>query len=500
LIDAQVMLFTSNSELGRMVEARKAVEVVTRLANDLRQPAQLWLGVAPRALLALMEGDFALAEELVQRETDSRLQTTSARDDESAGRMHRFLLRREQGRLAEEETTVRASVDDFPWYPLHRAALACLLLDLDRDAEARAVFEDLAQDEFRAFYHDNEWLLGISLASEACALLGDGPAAQVLYDQLGPFAGRHAIGHAEGSVGAVDRYLGLLAETLGRLDDAVQHLTAAIEINEGWGARPWAAHCRHDLAQVLVRRDSQGDRDRAAQLDRAALSTATAIGMVLAQQIRTGAGEPVSAAASQLPLSSQDWAFRLEGEYWVIGGERLIRLRDGKGLQYLAKLLGYPGREFHALDLAAGSKAVTGSARTTAEAAAVGLRPEGSSGPDIGIDEAARAAYRARLRELEADVDEAESFNDSERAARAREEMEALEAELSAAYGLGGRARPAITAAERARQSVTKAIRDALARITQQDQVLGAHFARSVRTGLYCVYDPDPAAGVRWTL
>ncbi len=57
---------------------------------------------------------------------------TPASDDVSAARMHRFLLRREQGRLSEEEGTVRASVEDFPWYPLHRAALTCLLLDLGR--------------------------------------------------------------------------------------------------------------------------------------------------------------------------------------------------------------------------------------------------------------------------------------------------------------------------------------------------------------------------------
>ena len=121
----------------------------------------------------------------------------------------------------------------------------------------------VAQDRFRAFYRDSEWLLGICLASEACWLLGDATAAAALYEQLDPFAGRHAIGHAEGSIGAVDRYLGLLAATLGRLDAAEQHLATAIRINEGMGAKPWAAHSRHDLADVLRRRDGPGDRARA---------------------------------------------------------------------------------------------------------------------------------------------------------------------------------------------------------------------------------------------
>ena len=140
----------------------------------------------------------------------------------------------------------------------------------------------LPADGFRALYRDNEWLLGMSLVSEACALLDDASGAAPLYEQLAPFAGRHAIGHAEGSVGAVDRYLGLLAATLGDLDDAVRHLTAAIEINERMGARPWTAHSQHDLAEVLLRRNAPEDRQRAADLERAAMAMARSLGMALA--------------------------------------------------------------------------------------------------------------------------------------------------------------------------------------------------------------------------
>ena len=285
IADAHLMLFMSLSELGRIAEARRESDALSRVVEELRQPAQLWLAPVNRAELALLEGEFALAEELIAWEMASRHRVTPGLDDVSAARMHRFLLRREQGRIAEEEATVRASVDDFPWYPLHRAALACLLLDVGREAEARVVLADLAERDFKALYRDNEWLLGMSLASEACARLGDASAASTLYEQLAPFAGRHAIGHAEGSVGAVDRYLGLLAATLGRLDDAERHLTAAIQFNERMGARPWTAHSQHDLAQVLLRRDAPGDRDRAEQLDVAAGATAEMLGMVLAHQI-----------------------------------------------------------------------------------------------------------------------------------------------------------------------------------------------------------------------
>src|ERR1700719_4342749 len=47
--------------------------------------------------------------------------------------------------------------------------------------------------------------------------------------------------------------------------------------------------------------------------------------------------------------------FRKEGEYWTVGrGGNTFRLKDTKGLGYLAHLLRHPAAEFHVLDLAGG--------------------------------------------------------------------------------------------------------------------------------------------------
>jgi hypothetical protein len=44
--------------------------------------------------------------------------------------------------------------------------------------------------------------------------------------------------------------------------------------------------------------------------------------------------------------------FRREGEYWTVEYQNtVLRLRDAKGLQYLAHLLQHPGLQFAALDL-----------------------------------------------------------------------------------------------------------------------------------------------------
>ena len=489
LIDAQMMLWLSHTELADMTAARRESNEMRRLVVDLRQPGHLWLGISPRALMALMEGDFAAAEQLIGEETDPESHFTLARDNISAARFHRFLLQRERGQLAGEELEVRSSVDEFPWYPLHRSALACLLVELGRTGEARGVLQELARDDFAALYPDNEWLLGTSLAAEAVARLNEAELAQVLYLQLQPLAGRHAIGHAEGSIGAVDRYLGLLAACLDRLDDAARHLEDAVHINERMGARPWTAHSRFDLATVLSRRDAPGDRPRAADLNALALAAARELGMPVLES-------RILAAESGAPSSASDGAtgtFRHEGDFWTIAFEGDgFRIKDSKGIAYLARLLVRPGQEFHALDLA-GSRAANPAPSALGE-----LRVGTEDGAGPMLDEAAKAAYRARVEELRSEIAQGEEWNDTERAAQARAELEALTSELAAAVGLGGRDRQSASATERARVSVTRAIRSAIDRVSAESPALGNHLEATIRTGTYCSYTPDPRAPITW--
>ncbi len=97
-------------------------------------------------------------------------------------------------------------------------------------------------------------------------------------------------------------------------------------------------------------------------------------------------------------------------------------------------------------------------------------------------------------------MDEARALGDPERAARAGEERDFLVAELAGAIGLGGRDRRMGSPSERARVSVTRAIRAALARIGDQSSALGDHLERTIRTGTYCSYAPDPRAPIDWRI
>ena len=114
------------------------------------------------------------------------------------------------------------------------------------------------------------------------------------------------------------------------------------------------------------------------------------------------------------------------------------------------------------------------------------------------LDSRAKAEYKERIDELRNDLDEAERFNDSYRAARARSEMDAVAGQLAAAVGLGGRDRRASSGAERARSAVTKRIKKAINRIARVVPPLGRHLGTRIKTGYFCSYNPHPDRPVSW--
>ena len=181
------------------------------------------------------------------------------------------------------------------------------------------------------------------------------------------------------------------------------------------------------------------------------------------------------------PQSSKgmDASFRKERDTWIIGnGNHFQRLKSTKGLAYLAQLLSAPHHEIHALALAGADSA-------------------NGDGGEV-LDSQALAEYR-RISELGTELAEAERFNDLGRAAKLREEIEAIGAHLAGAIRLGGRTRRSTSDAERARVAVTKRIKAAIAQIREVDDYLGRHLTTSVVTGNFCCYRPDPADRVDWT-
>ncbi|QOR38562.1 hypothetical protein HNO52_08605 [Billgrantia diversa] len=211
------------------------------------------------------------------------------------------------------------------------------------------------------------------------------------------------------------------------------------------------------------------------------------------------AREHLPVKPSRQAADSERCVFCCEGEMRTVTfGGATVRLKDLKGMRYLERLLAEPGREFHVLDLVAverGALPVGVTSDGIGMAAHTGLD---QSGLEV-FDSKAREAYRQRLAETEEDIAEAEANNDFHRAELARADRQFLIDELRRGVGLNGRARTVGDGLERARTSATRSLRYALKRISHHHSSLGEHLARTIRTGSYFAYEPDPRAPVHWT-
>jgi non-specific serine/threonine protein kinase len=147
--------------------------------------------------------------------------------------------------------------------------------------------------------------------------------------------------------------------------------------------------------------------------------------------------------------------FALTGDYWTLGyrGARFT-LRDTFGLGIIQRLLQHPGERFSALDFRSG--------------------------------------------QLRKQLDYLLKSGDNKGAEEVKAELERIEHEVVPLVSdVGLNWRPA-SAAELARLNVTRAIRWALERISNQQSELGQLLIDSIRTGSYCCYLPNPEVPIHW--
>lgn len=313
---------------------------------------------------------------------------------------------------------------------------------------------------------------------EGCVARGDARAAERLYGLLAGFAAGGGTGGYWSGTAA--RYLGLLAATAGRREAAAAHFEEALRAAAAIGAEAEAAQTRLAFARVLLGRGAPGDAARAERL-----------------LVELLVGQPaVSEAAAAPEQAPRGYVFRREGDYWALAsGAQVARLRAMRGFDYIAELLRRPHRSVYVVELM--SPAAPGPpSLNRREAVEHGLQVVAAARGDAGIDWRARRDYRARWRELQGEQADAERDNDPARIAAIQREIEMLACELAA--GTRGTGRGGSTAQERARINVRNCVSAALRAIRRHDEPLWRHLVNSIRTGTYCVYEPDRA--VAWEL
>lgn len=203
--------------------------------------------------------------------------------------------------------------------------------------------------------------------------------------------------------------------------------------------------------------------------------------------------EQQTSLASATPSASAN-VFRYDGKHWTLAfAGQACQQRNTKGLRYIVFLLQTPHREWHVLDLLAltdtDPEVTRASTPTEVFTGQLTVRRKQSE-ESPPLDAQARAAYRRRLEDLQAELQEAEAWCDAMRATKAREEMDLLTAELANAYGSVRHARSRNEDAEKARKAVTNRIRDALAKLQKTHPLLWQHLFTSLKTGTFCSYQP----------
>jgi eukaryotic-like serine/threonine-protein kinase len=479
------------------------LEAMAHFADRIRQPFYQWRTANMRAMRVMLDGRLDEAERLAR----GALDIGGLRQSEYVTYLfeHALLvaIRWMQGRLGELREAIEVHGERFSSIARWRNALAAV--ELADERAARAEVERHARSDFADLPGDGLWILHLCGLAEACVLLGEERRAARLYELLSPYADRNAVSITTMPFGPVALRLGMVAAMLGRWEEAERHFQLAVQRCTRLGAPAITARVLYEHSRMLVARGEEADLASAVEL------LARAEGICRELDL-PGVGDRVAALAASISTSRHvagagpsvpGAVFRREGDYWtVVYAGQTARLREMKGLRYLACLLRRPGREVHVLELVREAEGLpTEPARGLFPDAAVesGLRRSRLDEADRLFDPQAKAAYRRRLHELEEDLEEARSWGDQERAARAEQEMEALTQELLRGAGLGGRNRALPSPAERARVSVTKAIRKAVRTIARQCPALGDHLAASVRTGRYCSYAPPGEAPPTWS-
>ena len=444
-----------------------AGRLLGELKDHLAQHDHLAVGFVASAIdvmLAIRAGRFADAEALAAV-CASRGAAAGDADHAWWSAAQLVTIRWYQGRLTEllpmlddrVHSPVLSAVDNSAVAAL--AVAAALSGDRPRAASALAA---LCGSDLAALPRSSSWLVTMNGVVEAAYLLEEPDVADRAYELLRPHAHLPMIGSLGITCfGSVQHALGVAALTSRQLDLAIEHLTAAVQHNLALAHWPALVASRQRLAQAHALRGSPGDADAAHRELDAATTEAASAGLPVPDY---PAANPAPAVA-EIQRVGRKWRLTLRG--------RGVLVEDSIGMVHLAVLIANPRQEIQAADLVAGLAGLSG--------------PSGEAGAAQRVlDPEAIAEYRSRLKRLDIEIDELEP----DRARPARAERDWLVAQLSSAAGFGGRTRAFPDQPERARVAVGKAIRRALARITEADGVIGEHLRQTVHTGVRCSYWP----------
>ncbi len=279
-MDAQHFLLNSLAVNGEFIEFDSEVDLLRRMSERSQIAFNLYDSSVVRSMAAMVRGRFGEAEALAV--AANRMAGSMAGLD-SAGpfSVQMFSLRREQGRLEEVRPIVELVAaqggDAGAWRP----GLAALYAELGLVDRAGEQLQSQVTPGMTTLPRDALFVASLSYLADAAVATRDQAAARELYAALEPYRGSMVIlGALVACYGSADRYLGSLAELMGRGRDAEEHFLQAIEQERAGRLVTWLPHSQYRYAAFLARQGRQGAGSRAVELLRQAVDATDAIGMV----------------------------------------------------------------------------------------------------------------------------------------------------------------------------------------------------------------------------
>ncbi|HXJ35926.1 MAG TPA: AAA family ATPase [Candidatus Eisenbacteria bacterium] len=472
-LDGELLRFWSALEHGEMDVARRQLAVVGRLASRLNLPYYAWITAAARATFLIGAGRLDEADRVADETLGAGDPTTNPTVPLFVG-AQRYHIAWHRGRFDEVARWLTGVLDEFP---ILASAIECSLVITYAEAGqrefAQAKLRQFAADDFAGVPRNAMWLMNMSSLAEACAALGDVDAARGLYAQLAPFA-RYNVMLLLTWVGApVSHYMAGLAALLGDGAAARRHYDDALLMEARTGTRHWQARTQLAYARLLRASGSAADRERADALVAAACATA--------KELRL---QPVLDAVATLgavagpPVADGHCLFRRRGDVWDVGYLRIMTtVHHRVGMEYLRRLFENADRSIPAIELASGGE---------------GVLIESDGG--YVVDGRAVAEALGRLDRVNDEIAACERGEIMACIDALHTERERLEQYVQ------DQGRTAVSASERARTAVTKAIDRAIADIKAVHEPLGRHLEIHVRTGRYPRYVTDPVAPLTFDL
>ena len=275
---ANLWSFVAHLNTGDVETADRHFAEAQRLDRELGQPTLRWLITVWTTFRRLMDGRLDDAERLATEalELGSR---TGQPDAFTWYAAQLFELSKQRGQLAGLLETVQGEVADNPGLPAWQMALAVIHCAVGDRRSAQRVLDEMAPDGMPVVARDVLWLFAVAFLLDVAAEVGDVAKAEALYAAALPYRA-WLVTSGVTYLGSAERFLATGASALGRYDDAVGHLEAALAFEERMRARPYIGLTCSDLARTLRLRGAPGDEERAMSYERRARDLAVELGSV----------------------------------------------------------------------------------------------------------------------------------------------------------------------------------------------------------------------------